>query len=297
MITINQYQSFTIISTNSLYAAVVAANFLQPAIDEGFVFNDGELVQVRFVNASGTFTSTFFSISKAGADITLIPAEQGVTLPVVNNHLAVFDGTTGLIKDGGAPPTPPTLGTAAAKAASDNTKANLASVTAATVIGNLPQTNDITGTIGDSGLIANRSLQCTFANPDAMSNLIQFTVSVTVTALNAGIVTLFSSSGSKRYRIIALYLAPGNQNFSGGGGDRNLTVRDGSFNAYSVIPAASVQTTVNSTWGSVALPFPSFALNTQTSGGEDLEVIYSGGAANYTAGEVFISGLLQRADT
>ena len=130
------------------------------------------------------------------------------------------------------------------------------------------------------------------ASPDANANLIAFSTSVGTTALNSGAVTLFTSSGTKQYRIVSLSLNFG-ANLSVG--NKNLSIGDGTT-VYSVIPTASLTTLVNATWGSAAVPFPAAAaIATPTAAGASLTVAYSGGTTNYTGGAtVVISGLLQR---
>lgn len=188
------------------------------------------------------------------------------------------------------------VGTAAAKAASDNTKANLASVTAATTSGNISQFNDTAGTVGDGPVAANKVLTSGIATPDVGANLISFDVTVGQAALAAGgSVILIDSSGSKQYKIRSLELESGGTNFSGGGGDRLGEITDGTT-VYSVIPAAVMQALVNARWG-VGTPLPnaaSAANNTSTAAGADLVFQYSGGTTDYTAGSLRISGLVER---
>lgn len=135
-------------------------------------------------------------------------------------------------------------------------------------------------------------LLTTLANPDANENLIAFSASVGTTALASGAVTLFTSSGTKQYKIVSLSL-----NFGANlaVGDKDLTIAAGA-NTYSVIPSASLLTLANATWGSAAMPFPAaIALNTSTPAGASLTATYSGGTTNYTGGAtIVISGLLQR---
>lgn len=135
-------------------------------------------------------------------------------------------------------------------------------------------------------------LLTTLASPDANINLVRFDASVTTAALNSGAVTLFTSSGSKQYKIVALWLNYGANLTTG---DKNLAISDGTT-TYSVIPSASLLTLVNATWGSTAVPFPATAaLNTSTAAGASLTATYSGGTTNYDAGStIVISGILQR---
>lgn len=122
-----------------------------------------------------------------------------------------------------------------------------------------------------------------------------FDVTVGQAALaTAGHVALVTSSGSRQYRVRMLQLNSGGTNFSGGGGDRLGQVSDGTT-VYSVVPAATMQALVNAQWGVTALPNPaSAAIFTPTAAGANLFFAYSGGATDYTAGSLRISGLVER---
>lgn len=128
-----------------------------------------------------------------------------------------------------------------------------------------------------------------------IANLIPFDITVGQAALaSGGSVTLITSNGTQRYKVRSLQLNRGGTNFSGGGGDRLGQVTDGTT-VYSVIPAASMQTLANAQWGATALPNPaSAAINASTVAGADLVFKYSGGATDYTAGSLVISGLVER---
>lgn len=190
---------------------------------------------------------------------------------------------------------PAGLGTASTKAASDNTKASVASVSGATTSGNIPAFNDTAGTLTNGPVAANKVLTSAIATPDVGPNLVSFDVTVGQAALAAGgSVILVDSSGSKQYRVRSLQLNSGGTNFSGGGGDRLGQVTDGTT-VYSVIPAANMQTLANAQWGATALPNPaSAAIFTPTAAGVDLVFKYSGGTTDYTAGSLRISGLAER---
>lgn len=177
-----------ILSTDNL-ATVTAAGYLNGLIQEGQAILPTDVIDMIYSYNISTNTgtySTFIPAFTAGVPTLSLWSNPGnVLLPVVSGDFAIFNGTTGQIKDGGFSPTDsaktkvvmlnaaPTinhvaiftnangtigdggvLGTAAAKAASDNTKANLASISAATVSGQLAQFNDTAGTIGDSGILA-----------------------------------------------------------------------------------------------------------------------------------------------
>ncbi|OGT30408.1 MAG: hypothetical protein A3E87_01610 [Gammaproteobacteria bacterium RIFCSPHIGHO2_12_FULL_35_23] len=174
--------------------------------------------------------------------------------------------------------------------------ANFVVAPSALVSGNMISASGTAGLAIDSDVVANRVLYTSFATPDANVNLVRFDITVTAAALAAGAsVTLLASSGSKQYVITGLWINSGGTNFSGGGGDRLLSITDNTTE-YSVIPAASLGTLTNNGWGiAAALPFPASApINTATAAGVALVAKYSGGAADYSAGSIVISGLLQR---
>lgn len=160
----------------------------QGQVLQGFAFYPTDVLLVSYsyslASNSGTFGVFLPSISATGV-ITLAQwVNSGdVLLPVVSNDFAVFNGTTGQIKDAGYLPSDPAktvvammnaavtlnhvaqfadtagtlkdggvLGTAAAKAASDNAKATVASVNGAVVSGNLAKYADTSGTVADQGV-------------------------------------------------------------------------------------------------------------------------------------------------
>lgn len=170
------------------------------------------------------------------------------------------------------------------------------STTGILVDGHLPEFEGTTGTVKDSGIPANRVLVTSFNTPDTNINLVSFDVAVPAASLAAGAsVTLFASSGTKQYRVRSLWINAGGTNFSGGGGDRNLSITDNTT-VYSVVPAATLGTLVNAGWGDgTDLPYPaSAAINQASAAGQAIVAKYSGGAADFSAGSVTISGVLQR---
>lgn len=124
---------------------------------------------------------------------------------------------------------------------------------------------------------------------------LSFDVTVGQAALaSAGTVTLVPALAGAQYKIRELYLNSGGTDFSGGGGDRLATISDGTTD-YSVIPAATLQSLANARWGDTGLAFPaSAAINTSTAVGVAVTIAYSGGATDYTAGSMVISGVLER---
>lgn len=168
-------------------------------------------------------------------------------------------------------------------------------VTAPFTSGNVPTASGTKGLMLDSGVASNKILTSSFASPDVSANLVTFDTVVTAADLAAGASKiLFASSGSKQYKIVAMWISTGT-NFSGGGGDRGFEITDGTT-AYSIIPSTSFTTLVNKNWSNDAdFPFPLTApVRTSTVAGANLVIKYTGGTADYAAGSTTVSGLLQR---
>ena len=228
----------------------------------------------------GMYVSVAAGTVNAGAMYAVVeplPAQFGISNLVF----------TGMITSG--------LGTASTKAASDNSKASVASVSGATTSGNILKAADTAGTVADGGVAANKVLFTGITSPDQSPDLVSFDVTVGQAALAAGgAVALITSSGAKQYKIRSLQLNSGGTNFSGGGGDRLGQVTDGTT-VYSVVPAATMQSLANAQWGVTALPNPAAAaINTSTAAGANLSFKYSGGTTDYTAGSLVISGIAER---
>lgn len=304
------------ITTDDTVAEVTASGYLSEASKQ-FV------TPVADKQAAWVYTTdggmSLYQVSVSGSTVSLVAAEGSVTLPVVSGNFAIFDGTTGALEDAGYSPSDAAKTKVVMAAAattinaipkftdiagtvgngytpSDATKTVAVMANAATVIDELASFADITGTVKSTGIASNLVLRTNIATPDTNINLVRFDVAVTAASLAAGgSVTLYASSGAKQYKIINLWVNAGGTNFSGGGGDRLLSITDNTT-TYSIVPAASLQTLANTAWGVTELPFPAggVALTTNTAAGASLVAKYSGGAADYGAGSVAISGLLQR---
>lgn len=343
----SQPSSLIFINTNDTTATVTATGYLNLSKSlYGNLYRNGQLAVV-YTTDNG---QSAYQIRIAGANTSLIPEVNpgSVTLPVVSGNFVVFDGTTGILKDGGASPSDATKtkvvmasaavtanhiacfsdtagtvnddastainagniqaglsGTAGALASFPATVTTGSFITQATsnsgafntVLTNNALGQTTTFRLPDPGAASAGILVSTLTAPDNNANLIRFDVAATAAALAAGAsVTLFTSSGAKQYKIMNLWVNAPGTNFSGGGGDHGLNITDSSAtNVYSVIPAASLQTLVNTGWGTTALPFPaSVAINTNLPAGASLVAKYTAAGTDYGAGSVLISGLLQR---
>lgn len=109
----------------------------------------------------------------------------------------------------------------------------------------------------------------------------------------AGSVSLLPvNNPSAQYQIIGITInGVSGTNFSGIGGDRNISITDGT-NTWSTISAASLAAFAgtNYQWDSVTLPLPTaIDLSQLTQPGQQLQALYSGGTTDYTAGAFSIN--------
>lgn len=287
--------------------------------DAGFAPSDADEETVVMMHdvalAEGNF-AVFRGTNGTIEDAAYSPSDESKTkvvmasAAVLANHIACFSDTAGTVNDDAAT----AINAGNIQAGLSGTAGALASFPATVTTGsfitqatsnsgafNTVLTNNALGQtttfrLPDPGAASAGILVSTLTAPDNNANLIRFDVTVTAAALAAGSsVTLFASSGAKQYQIINLWVNAGGTNFSGGGGDRLLSIKD-NVTTYSIVPAASLQTLANTTWGATGLPFPAggVALNTSTAAGAFIVARYSGGTGDYGAGSVVISGLLQR---
>ena len=89
------------INTNDTLAEVTVTGYLNGVKGQGYSIAPKQFAHV-YTTDYGVLP---FQIDISGSNVSLIqmpnPGYVIVTLPVTNNHVAVFDGTTGKIKDGG----------------------------------------------------------------------------------------------------------------------------------------------------------------------------------------------------
>ena len=92
-----------------------------------------------------------------------------------------------------------------------------------------------------------------------------------------------------------MWLSGGGTNFSGGSGDRLMSIGSGST-VYSIIPAATLQSLDFAVWGDTGLPKPSTAAHATTASAAGVNVVakYSGGSADYTAGAMTLVIIAER---
>ena len=268
------------LKTDDNTTTIETANYLEELIDQGFRFKNSDVFFINYGTDSNSFD--IYTITISGNTTTLVPyVTTDATLPVTDNHIALFDGTSGKIKDG--------------PIASDITKTTLAAINGTIVANTLPSYSDANGTIENSTISKLRVLQSGFDSPSPSANILVANVTVDFSDMSGGgSKVLVSSSGSQTYIVLEVYLNSGGTDFSGGGGDRNAEITDGT-NSWSIIPAATLQALINARWGDTAVAFPaSVNINTVTQAGDDLVLQYNGGTTDYTAGSLIITVVAQR---
>lgn len=116
------------------------------------------------------------------------------------------------------------------------------------------------------------------------------TINATAAALatSGHVAVQAAPSATSQFTIVdvkVMYQAAG---LSGGGGDRLLTLTDGTivFNQ-SGITAALLGTPVYTVWGDTGNPIPG-SVSTTSTAGADIYLVYAGGATDYTTGDVTI---------
>ncbi len=106
---------------------------------------------------------------------------------------------------------------------------------------------------------------------------------------------LLDADAGEQWKIREIYLSGAGTNFSGGGGDRDLAITDGT-STWTVIPAATLQALAAGRWGDAGVPFPATAahLTAASAAGTDIVAEYSGGTADYSAGTCTLILLAER---
>ena len=293
------------VNAGSLSSGLAAGGFAGSMIAYSTTASMGSL-RLLAVNSAGDFAVTISNASHGQASVVSIPdggqatsefiiADSAGTQNITSGNLSVNAGSlsSGLAAGGFAGSV-----IAYSTTASNGSLRLLAVNNAgdfAVTISNASHGQDSVYNIPDVGQAIGSILVNVLDNADPAADIVTFDVTVTAAALaTAGTVTLQASSGTKQYKIRELFLNSGGTNFSGGGGDRLATISDGTT-SYSVIPAANLQALTNERWGTTAVPYPAAAaINTSTAAGVAVTIAYSGGAADYAAGSMVISGIAER---
>lgn len=158
----------------------------------------------------------------------------------------------------------------------------------------LAEVNDVASVFGRVGTVG--AVRGDYRGGDITRGLEVFETTVGQAALaSAGTVILLNAAAGEQWKVRELWLSGAGTNFSGGGGDRLLDIKEGTT-IYSTIPAATLQALAAARWGDAGLPFPATAahLTTATAVGADIVAQYSGGTADYTAGSLTIVLVAER---
>jgi len=322
--------SLLYINTNDLLATVLVAGYLDTAKAlYGNIFSDKQMAIVYTSDFKSSILQVSVSADGVNASLQSAAASSPVALPTVANQIVYATDTVGALAGAGANivNTGSFINTGAITATTSLT-ATAGVVTSGAVAGGfagkltafsttaakgsislLAANNtgdfdlDITNAdilqnqvmtvpnVGSTGSFLTSSL--VLSEPGA--NIIVKNITVGQAALaTAGEVIIQASAGTDQYKILEVMVNSGGTDFSGGGGDRLGQVTDGTT-VYSVVPAASMQTLVNSRWGDTATPFPaSAAMNVSTAAAADVVFSYSGGATDYTAGSLVVTVTLEK---
>jgi len=293
---------------------VTTAGYLNAVNLQGYPLSNGDILNVlySFNQQTGVGTYGIFAVSISNGVITLVEdvSEGNVVLPTIANHIATYVGTDGRLTEDPATAIsggniqaglsgtqgklifyPPTAASGHNEiAASDNTNSAVGTLLFDQVQNNT--TFHLTSPI----ITPNLYIQVSDKAGGLASDIKSFTKTVTATNLSGGAFsTLLLAEGTgTQFVVLTLSLSGFGTNFSGGGGNRNLAITDGTT-VYSVIPAATLQALANNVWGSVDIPFPASAgMSTPTASNASLYAVYSGGTTDYSAGSVVISGIAHR---
>lgn len=296
------------LTTQDSLATVTTANYIQQSAIAPTVLYPTDILDVIVSLNPATNVGVYYQMQPTFSNGIITLTQVGTTGTGTANYLAVFTNTTGgLGTANGVAVThlgnieagnSGNAGAFKSYPGAQNSYFQFTAVAQGGAYGSFlrnaafGQATDIT--IADPGN-STGYIQTTTQNPDPCANLISFDITVGQAALaSGGNVALITSSGSKRYKLRTLQLNSGGTNFSGGGGDRNISITDGTT-VYSVIPAATAQALANTAWGATGLPFPAAAaINTSTAAGANLRAIYSGGTTDYTAGSLVLTAVYQR---
>lgn len=123
-----------------------------------------------------------------------------------------------------------------------------------------------------------------------------FETTVGQAALAAGgTVTVLDALTGEQWRVRDIFLSGSGTDFSGVGGDRLLTISDGTT-TWTVIPELTLKTLAAARWGDTGTPWPATAahMTASSAAGTDITAAYSGGATDYTAGSLTLVIVAER---
>jgi hypothetical protein len=309
-------------STTDNFATITAANYMND-MAKRVKLND--ILYINYVDTSAfplgeVSTLGAFQVAVSGSNYSLVLLDAGnVTLPVQDNHVPLFDGTTGKIKNspmiydnsalqvtrgtviagdagfqGFFQSHPPTTGKGVLNfIAADQdgdfysslTNDSFAQATNC-VIADPGVANCVIPTITSAGLIAGNTVYPMH---------VRFTLTYTITPamLNAGDTILITSTGSQQFQFFDIMMSVGT-NFDNTG-DKNVRITcgtGGSLQVFATIPAASLKSQQNDRWCSTNVNAPSSptGIATHTNAGTNVVIQYvPSGGVNYSTGNFLIT--------
>lgn len=230
----------------------------------------------------------FLLFSNGVITLSLWANAGDVLLPVTSGDFAVFNGTTGQIKDAGYLPSNAAL-------------TNVVMQSGASVTGNAPKYNDTKGTLVDSGVAFTSLVQTAPAantqsltgslflngNPVVVSKVVTAGFAALATAGKVNIFVAPTVTAQIAILDLKVFFSTG---LSGGGGNRLLSLADGTlvFNNTG-ITAALLGTPIFTLWGGTGNPIASATEATVSTAGANVFLQYIGGTTDYTAGSVIVA--------
>ncbi len=251
------------------------ANILISAAAGGQTMSGGLTLSTgNFLVSAGTITSSGAITANAGA---------------VTSGLSA-GGFVGLLK---AFPTTATSGFIALQAA-----VNATGNFGLTISNSLAQAQATVLTIPDVGAATGfLNAQTVTAASTPASVIITKDITLGFAALAAaGTVVVQAALATAQFKVRNIFVNYGAAGLSGGGGDRLVTLTDGTtvYNNAG-ITAALLGTPVNTVWGGTGNPLAATVdQSTATVAGQALRFVYSGGTTDYTAGSVVITVTYER---
>lgn len=264
-------------------------------------------MKMAAVNNAGNHILTLSNISSLGQDTTLTFNDPGAStanvivstagsaqtiaggLTISTGNLGVSQGNVTAGSSGHAGTITTFPGTASngtlVIAAVNNTSNH-----AMTVSNDAPIGQDTTIKIPDPGA-ATSFVSLAQSAATAITNKV-FVKTITATAgalATSGHVSVMAApSGTSQFKILNIRVMYAASGLSGGGGDRLITLTDGTivFNQAG-ITAALLGTPVYTLWGGTGNPLPG-SVSTISTAGAAIYLVYSGGTTDYTTGQIVI---------
>jgi hypothetical protein len=306
------------IITTSTLADVATTNYLHDqkaaiyAVNNGpFFWQLSDFVLVYAVDGWEQFT-----ISPDFNSLIPFVSTGNVTLPVQDNHLPLFDGTTGRIKnssmhyDSGAlqipggdviagdagvqgffQSHPPTTGKGVMNfQASDQvgdfestlTNDNFAQATNIIITDPGSATARVPVSTGNGTIVLGNTAY-------TMSSRVTLNIHCTVTQLNAGNVTVILSSGLQQFQFLNIYYSPGAAVFDNGG-DRLVQLKT-TTQVFATLPVVTLKGNQVGSWITTVVNSPSSptAVSSLTNAGDPVVLAYSNGTTDYVSGDFFLT--------